>query len=164
MLYPINYYDLDNKQEVRFCKECLYFSTEYFLCFNFGSRLFFVVFFSISLVKFTEFVFFFSQRHFFFLLLSLFRSGYCVKAAVAGSRGRLLVMLLVCFQERGEVRVSPRLLPPGKLSFAVGVGRRRDAEDADAQVRGDLQAHTRAVAAQIQSGEDLWKDTSQISN
>lgn len=83
---------------------------------------------------------------------------------MAGSRGHLLVMVLVCFQERGEVCVSPRLLPPGKLSFAVGVGRRRDAEDADAQVGGDLQTHARAVAAQIQSGEDLWKGKSQIWN
>lgn len=73
-------------------------------------------------------------------------------------------MVLVCFQERGEVCVSPRLLPPGKLSFAVGVGRRRDAEDADAQVRGDLQAHTRAVAAQIQSGEDLWRVKSKFES
>lgn len=76
---------------------------------------------------------------------------------MAGSRGRLLVVVLVCFQERGEVCVSPRLLPPGKLSFAVGVGRRRDAEDADAQVGGDLEAHACAVAAQIQSGEHLRK-------
>lgn len=83
---------------------------------------------------------------------------------MAGSRGHLLVMVLVCFQERGEVCVSPRLLPPGKLSFAVGVGRWRDAEDADAQVRGDLQTHARAVAAQIQSGEDLWEGKSHIWN
>lgn len=68
---------------------------------------------------------------------------------MAISRGRLLVAEVVCFQERGEVCVSPRLLPPGKLSFAVGVGRRRDAEDVDAQVGGNLEAHARAVAAQI---------------
>lgn len=81
---------------------------------------------------------------------------------MAGSRGHFLVVVLVCFQERGDVCVSPRLLPPGKLSFAVGVGQRRNAEDADPQVRGDLQTHARAVAAQIQSGEDLWQGRGQI--
>lgn len=93
-----------------------------------------------------------------FLQEVLFRSGDCVEAAVAISRGRLLVVVVVCFQERGEVCVSPRLLPPGKLSFAVGVSRRRDAEDMDAQVGGNLEAHPRAVAAQIQKGEDLQTD------
>lgn len=93
-----------------------------------------------------------------FLQAVLFRSGDCVEAAVAISRGRLLVVVVVCFQERGEVCVSPRLLPPGKLSFAVGVSRRRDAEDVDAQVGGNLEAHPRAVAAQIQKGEDLQTD------
>lgn len=88
----------------------------------------------------------------------LFRSGHCVEAAVAISRGRLLVVVVVCFQERGEVCVSPHLLPPGKLSFAVGVSRRRDAEDVDAQVGGNLEAHARAVAAEIQKGEDLQTD------
>lgn len=93
-----------------------------------------------------------------FLEAVLFRSGHCVEAAAAISRGRLLVVVVVCFQERGEVCVSPRLLPPGKLSFAVGVSRRCDAEDADAQVGGNLEAHARAVAAEIQKGEDLQTD------
>lgn len=52
----------------------------------------------------------------------------------------------------------PRLLPPGKSSVAVGVARRRDAEDLDAQVGGDLEAHARTVACQIQKREDLKKD------
>lgn len=66
---------------------------------------------------------------------------------MAQGRGSLLVVVvLVCFQERGEVCASPRRLPPGKPSVAVGVARRSDAEDLDAQVGGDLEAHTRAVA------------------
>lgn len=54
--------------------------------------------------------------------------------------------MVVCFQERGEVRVSPRLLPPGKPSVVVGLARRRDAEDSDAQVGSDLEAHACTVA------------------
>lgn len=84
----------------------------------------------------------------------LIRSGHFVQAAVG--RGRLLVV--VCFQERGEIRVSPRLLPPGKPSVAVGVPRSRDAEDSDAQVGGDLEAHARTVARQIHQREDLKTD------
>lgn len=76
----------------------------------------------------------------------LIQSGHSVKVAVARDRGRLLFVVVVCFQERGEVRVSPRLLPPGKPSVAVAVARRRDAEDLDAQVGGDLEAHARTVA------------------
>lgn len=83
----------------------------------------------------------------------LLRSGHFVKAAVARGRGSLLV--IVCFQERGEVCISPRLLPPGKASVSVTVARRRDAEDSDAQVGGDLEAHARAVPCQIQKREDL---------
>lgn len=74
------------------------------------------------------------------------RSGHFVKAAVARGRVCLLVIVVVCFQERGEIHVSLRLLPPGKPSVPVGVTRRRDAEDSDAQVGGDLEAHARTVA------------------
>lgn len=80
------------------------------------------------------------------------RSGHFVEAAVARGRGSLLVV--VCFQERGEISVSPHLLPPGKPSVSVSLARRRDAEDLDAQVGGDLEAHARAVACQVQEGED----------
>lgn len=73
----------------------------------------------------------------------LIQSAHFFKVAVARGWGRLLV---VCFHERGEVCVSPRLLPPGKPSVAVDGARRRDAEDADAQVGGDLEAHARTVA------------------
>lgn len=76
----------------------------------------------------------------------LIRSGHFVKAAVARGRGGSLFLLVVCFQERGEIRVSPRLLPPGRPSVAVELARRRDAKDADAQVGGDLEAHAGAVA------------------
>lgn len=78
------------------------------------------------------------------------RSGHVVKAAVA--RGSLLVV--VCFQERGEISVSPRLLPPGKPSVSVRLVRRRDAEDLDAKVGGDLEAHACTVACEIQEGDD----------
>lgn len=71
----------------------------------------------------------------------LLRGGHFVKAALAQG-----LVLIVCFQERGEVCFLPRLLPPGKPSVAVSVARRRDAEDPDAQVGGDLDAHARAVA------------------
>lgn len=77
----------------------------------------------------------------------LLRGGHFVKAAVAQGRGGMsLLVVIICFQERGEVCILPRLLPPGKPSVAVSVARRRDAEDPDAQVGGDLEAHTRAVA------------------
>lgn len=66
--------------------------------------------------------------------------------------------MVVCFQEQGEIGISPRLLPPGKPSVAVGVPRRRDAEDSDAQVGGDLEAHARTVARQIHKREDLKTD------
>ena len=77
------------------------------------------------------------------------RGGDFVKAAVAQGRGPFLIVsaVIVCSQERGEVRVlSPRLLPPGKPSVMVGRARRCDAEDLDAQVGGYLEAHARAVA------------------
>lgn len=81
-----------------------------------------------------------------FVEAALIRSGYFVEAAVALARGALL-LLLVCFQERGEICVLPRLLPPGKPSVpVVGVARRRDAEHSDAQVGGDLEAHACAVS------------------
>lgn len=65
------------------------------------------------------------------------------------------MFIVVCFQERGEVWLSLRpLLPPGKPSVAVGVARRRDAEDLDAQVGGNLEAHARTVACQIQKRKD----------
>lgn len=73
---------------------------------------------------------------------------------MARGRVRLLVITVVCFQQRREIRVSLRLLPPGKLSVAVGVVWRRDAEDSDAQVGGDLEAHTRTVPRQINKRED----------
>lgn len=83
-------------------------------------------------------------------------SGYFVKAAVARGRGFLLVIVVaVCFQEREEICVPSRLLPPGKPSVAVRLARRCDAKDVDAQVGGDLEAHARAVAYQIHTGEDL---------
>lgn len=72
----------------------------------------------------------------------LITSGHFVKAAVARGRVCPLVTVVVCFQQRGEIRVSPHLLPPGKPSVAVGVAWRRDAEDSDAQVGRDLDAHT----------------------
>lgn len=72
-----------------------------------------------------------------------------------GRGSLLLVVVVVCFQERGEICVSPCLLPPGKPSVTVGVARRRDAEHPDAQVGGDLEAHACAVAHQIQKREDL---------
>lgn len=61
--------------------------------------------------------------------------------------------------------MSPRLLPPGKLSVAMGVALRRDAEDSDAQVGGDLKTHTCAVACEIQKREDLkTKRVKRINN
>lgn len=78
----------------------------------------------------------------------LFRGGHFVKAAVARGRGSLLAV--VCFQERGEIWISLRLLPPGKPSVTVGVARRRDAEDSDAEMRGDLEAHARTISRQVQ--------------
>lgn len=86
----------------------------------------------------------------------LIRSGYFVEAAVARGRGSLLVLAVaVCFQEREEICVSSRLLPPGKPSVAVRLARRRDAEDVDAQVGGDLDAQACTVTYQIHRGEDL---------
>lgn len=69
-------------------------------------------------------------------------------------RGGRPLLLVVCFQERGKVRVSPRLLPPGKLSVAVGVAQWLQAKDTDAQVGSDLVAQTCAVACQIHKRED----------
>lgn len=89
---------------------------------------------------------------------ALIRSGNFVEVAAALARGSLLlvvVVVIVCFQERGEICVSPCLLPPGKASVTVGVARRRDAEHPDAQVGGNLEAHACAVAHQIQKREDL---------
>lgn len=74
---------------------------------------------------------------------------------MARGRGFLLVIVVaVCFQEREEICVPSRLLPPGKPSVAVRLARRCDAKDVDAQVGGDLEAHARAVAYQIHTGED----------
>lgn len=88
---------------------------------------------------------------------ALIRSGNFVEAAAALGRGSLLLVgvVIVCFQEREEICVSPCLLPPGKPSVAVGVARRRDAEHSDAQVGGNLETHACAVAHQIQKREDL---------
>lgn len=85
----------------------------------------------------------------------LIGSGHFVKPEVARGRGSLLIVMVICFQERGQVCVWPRLLPPGKLSFLVVVVLRPDAEDLDVQVGGDLEAHARTVARQIQKREDL---------
>ena len=81
---------------------------------------------------------------------------------MAQGRGALLALVvLICSQERGDVRAPPLLLllPPGKPSVAVGVARRRDAEDLDVQVGGDLDAHACAVAYEIQKREDLTEKT-----
>lgn len=69
----------------------------------------------------------------------------------------VVVVVVVCFQERGEIRVSARFLPPGKPSVAVGLARRRDAEDSDTQMGGDLEAQACAVACQVHKGQNLRK-------
>ena len=76
------------------------------------------------------------------------RCGHFVKAAVDQGRGRS-ILVIACFQERGEVCVPPRLLPPGNRSVVLAVALCRDAEHSDAQVGGDLEAHPRTVACEI---------------
>ena len=81
------------------------------------------------------------------------------------ARVRRLGLAFVCFQERAEVSrvllllhqllLVLLLLPPGKSSVAAGAAERLDAEHLDAQVRGDLETHARAVPRQVQQGEHL---------
>ena len=89
---------------------------------------------------------------------TLVRGGHCVKIAVL-DRGA--VVIVVCFQEGGGVGIAqPRLLlllPPGKASVVMAVALRRDAEHADAQVGGDLDADACAVTRQVQQRQDLRK-------
>lgn len=49
-------------------------------------------------------------------LAVLGQTGHFLKAAVARDGGRPVLVVVVCFQERGEVLLSPRLLSLGKMS------------------------------------------------
>lgn len=53
-------------------------------------------------------------------LAVLGQSGHFFKAAVArDGRRPVLLVLVVCFQERGEVLLLPRLLSLGKMSVVL---------------------------------------------
>lgn len=52
-------------------------------------------------------------------LAVLGQSGHFFKAAVAKDGRRPVLVLVVCFQERGEVLFPPRLLSLGKMSVVL---------------------------------------------
>lgn len=63
-------------------------------------------------------------------LAVLGQSGHFFKAAVARDKGRPVLVMVVCFQERGEVLLSPHLLSLGKMSVQFAALRMCfDAED-----------------------------------
>lgn len=66
------------------------------------------------------FFFWFAMRFSVQSLAVLGQSGHIFKAAVARDGGHTpFLVLVVCFQERGEVLLSPRLLSLGKMSVKL---------------------------------------------